>query len=65
MTSLTENCQNFDLLDPKALETQIITSVRTLKRGITKCGRDEVSKLMNDTLCNEICRDLLNETMDK
>ena len=64
MTSSTEDCLNSDLFDGKALETLIIASVRTLKRGNKKCGREEVSKLVNDTLCNEIWKDLFNETLD-
>ena len=59
--SSTEDCLNSDLIDGKALETLIIASVRTLKQGIKKCGREEVSKLVNDTLCNEICKDLLTK----
>ena len=64
MTSSLEDCRNSDLFDGKALETLIITSVRTLKRGNTKCGSEEVSKLVNDNLCNEICKNLFNETLD-
>ena len=64
MTSSTEDCLNSDLFDRKALETLTIASVRTLKRGNKKCGREKVSKLVNDTLCNEICKDLFNETLD-
>ena len=44
MTSSTEDCLNSDLFDGKALETLIIASVRTLKRGNKKCGREEVFK---------------------
>ena len=29
-----------------------------------KWGREEVSKLVNDTLCSEVCKDLFNETLD-
>ena len=43
--SSTEDCLNSDLIDEKVLETLIIASVRTLKQGIKKCGREEVSKL--------------------
>ena len=64
MTSSTEDCLNSDLIDGKALATLIMASVRTLKRGNKKCGREEVSKLVNDTLCNETCKDLFNETLD-
>ena len=45
MMSSTEDCLNSDLIDEKVLETLIIASVRTLKQGIKKCGREEVSKL--------------------
>ena len=62
--SSMEDCINSDLFDGKALETLIIAPVRTLKQGNTKCGREEVSKLVNDTLCNEICKDLFNKTLD-
>ena len=62
MTSFTEDCLNYDLFDGKALETLIIASTRTLIRGNKKCGREDVSKLVNDTLCKEICKDLFNET---
>ena len=64
MTSSTGDSLNSDLFNGKALETIIIASVRTLKRGNKKCGREEVSKFVNDTLCNEICKDLFNETLD-
>ena len=39
MTSSTDDCLNSDLTHGKALETLIITSVRTLKRRNKKCGR--------------------------
>ena len=64
MASSTEDSLNSDLIDRKALETLVIASVRTVKRRNKKCGREEVSKLMNDTLCNKICKDLFNETLD-
>ena len=64
MTSSTEDCLNSDLFHGKAIETLIITSVRTLKRENKKCGREKVSKLVNDTFCNEICKDLFDETLD-
>ena len=64
MTSSTEDYLNSNLIDGEALETLIIASVRTLKRGNKKCGREEVSKLVNDTLCKEICKDLFNEKLE-
>ena len=65
MTWSTDDWLSSDLLDGKAFETLIIASVRTLKPGNKKCGREEVSKLVDDTLCNEICNDLFNETLDR
>ena len=62
--SSMEGCLNSDLIDGKALQTLITASVRTLKQGINKCGREEVSKLVNDTLCSEICKDLFNKTLN-
>ena len=59
MTSSAEDNLNSELIDRKALETLIITSVRTLKRENKKCDREEASKLANDSLCNEICKDFL------
>ena len=64
MTSSTEDCLNPDLIDGKALETLIISSVITLKQGNKKCGREEVSKLVSDTLCSEICKGLFSKTLD-
>ena len=48
----TEDCLNSDLINGKALETLIVASIRTLKRRNKKFGREEVSKLVNDILCN-------------
>ena len=59
--SFTEDNLNSDLIDGKALETLIIASVRTLKRGNNKYGREEVSKLVKDY---KICKDLFNKILD-
>ena len=64
MTSSTKDSLNSDLFDGEALKALIIASVRTLKQGNKKCGREEVSKQVNDTLYNEICKELFNETLD-
>ena len=50
MTSFTEDNLNSDLSMEKHLKHLIIASVRTLKRGNKKCGREEVSKVVNDSL---------------
>ena len=52
------------MINGKALETLIIATVRTLKRRSKKFGRKELSKLVKNTLCSEICKDLFNETLD-
>ena len=64
MTSSTEDNLNSDLIDGKALEKLIIVSVKTLKRGNKKCGREEVSKLVTNNFCNKICKELFNKTLD-
>ena len=63
MTSFTIDNRNSDLLDGKALETLIIASVKKLKLGNKKCAREEFSKFVNDSICNEICKDLFNKTL--
>ena len=35
-----------------------------MKRGIKKCDREKVLKLVNNNLCNKICKDLFNEILD-
>ena len=64
MASSTEDCLNSNLIDWKALETLIIASVTALKRRTKNCGREKVSKLVNNTLSSEICKDLFSETLD-
>ena len=44
MTSFTEENLYSNLIDKKALETLIMTSVKTLKQGNIKCDKEEVSK---------------------
>ena len=56
MMSFTKDNLNSDLIDGIALEILIIASVRTLKRGNKKYGREEVSKLVSDSSCNEFVR---------
>ena len=55
MTSYRKGCLNFDLIHGKTIQTLIIASVRTLKQANEKYAREEISKLVNDTVCNEIC----------
>ena len=55
----------FWLDDGKALKTLIIASVKILKRENKKCGREEFLKLVNNSLCNRICKDRSNKTLDR
>ena len=42
----------------------IIASIETLKRQKSKCGKDEVFKLVKDTTEESITRDILDKTLD-
>ena len=57
MTSFTEDNLNSDLIDGKVLETLLIASAKKLKRENKKFDREEVSKLVNDSLCDKTCKD--------
>ena len=64
MTSFTEDNLNSDLIDGKVLETLLIASAKKLKRENKKFDREEVSKLVNDSLCDKTCKDLFKKTLD-
>ena len=61
MMLVTEDNSNSEIIDGKAFKALIITSLKTLKRGNKNCDR---KKLVNDSLCNKICKDLYNKTPD-
>ena len=42
----------------------IIASIEILKRQKSKCGKDEVLKLMKDTTEENITREILDKTLD-
>ena len=42
----------------------IIASIETLKRQKSKCGKDEVFKLVRDTIEENITRDIFDKTLD-
>ena len=56
MESITDETNNHFVND-KDLEILVIASVKTLKRGNKKCGREEVYRLVNDSLNKNITRE--------
>ena len=56
MESITDETNNHFVND-KDLEILVIASIQTLKRGNKKCGREEVYRLVNDSLNKDITRE--------
>ena len=56
MESITDETNNHFVND-KGLEILIIASIQNLKRGNKKCGREEVYRLVNDSLNKNITRE--------
>ena len=50
-------------IDHKELETLIVASIETLKRQKMKCGIDEVCKLVQDSLEENISRESFDKTL--
>ena len=53
-----------NIIDDKEIEVLIIASNETLKRQKSKYGKDEVSKLVKDTIEENITRDIFGKTLD-
>ena len=53
-----------NIIDDKEIELLIIASNETLKRQKSKYGKDEVSKLVKDTIEENITRDIFDKTLD-
>ena len=49
---------NIHFANDKDLEILVTASIQTLKRGKKKCGREKVSKLVNNSLNNSITREV-------
>ena len=58
----TEEIPN--IIDDKEIEVLIIASTETLKRQKSKCRKDEVFKLVKDTIEENITRDIFDKTLD-
>ena len=67
MESITDETNNHFVND-KDLEILIIASIQPLQRGNKKCGREEVYRLVNDSLNKDITREafelILNSMID-
>ena len=48
---------NNHFVNNKDLKIMVIASIQTLKRGNKKCGREEVYRLVNDSLNKDITRE--------
>ena len=58
----TEEIPN--IIDDKEIEMLIIASIETLKRQKSKCGKDEVFKLVKDTTEENITRDIFDKALE-
>ena len=58
----TEEISN--IIDDKEIEVLIIASIETLKSQESKCGKDEVLKLVKNMIEENITRDIFNKTLD-
>ena len=67
MESITDETNNHFVND-KDFEILVIVSIQTLKRGSKKCRREEVYRLVNDSLNKDITREafelILNSMID-
>ena len=50
-------------IDDKEIEVLIIASIETLKHQKSKCGKDEVFKLVKDTIEENITRDIFDKAL--
>ena len=53
-----------NIIDDKEIEVLYIASIETLKRKKSKCGKDEVFKLVKDMIEENIFREILDKTLD-
>ena len=61
------NCKTEEIpniIDGKEIEVLIITSIETVKRQKGKCGKDEVFKLVKDTVEENITTEIFDKTLD-
>ena len=58
MEAITDD-KNSHFFNDKDLEVLVVASIQTLKRGNKKCGKEEVCKLVTDSLNMDIAREAL------
>ena len=58
----TEEIPN--IINDKVIEMLIITSIETMKRQKSKCGKDDLFKLVKDTIEENMTRNIFDKTLD-
>ena len=53
-----------NIIDDKEIEVLIIASIETLKSQKSKCGKDEIFKLVRNAIEENITREIFDETLD-
>ena len=48
----------------KTLIVLVLASIQTLKTGNKKCGKEEVYRLVNDSLNNHVTREVFDSTLN-
>ena len=61
---MDESCHNFTDTTSAKLETLLVASINTLKRGTKKCGTDEVLQIMSEYIDNKINRKLFERILE-
>ena len=52
------------IVEGKDLETLIVASIQTLKRSNTKCGKEEVFRLVQESVESEVTKKIFKERLD-
>lgn len=61
---MDESCHNFTDTASAKLETLLVASINTLKRGTKKCGTDEVLQIMSEYIDNKINRKFFERILE-
>ena len=52
------------VVEGKDLETLIVASIQTLKRSNKKCGKEEVFRLVQESVENQVTKEIFEERVD-
>ena len=52
------------IVEGKDLETLIVASIQTLKRNNKKCGKEEVLRLVQESVESEVTKEIFEEWLD-